>query len=192
MRTRTAKIVVGILTVMLSMAMAQTASAGSAGPELTLSATEVIAGSTVTVGGHQCSRGPIAVLFDGEVVADGLEPVSGTEWTYELTVPADTAPGEYPVTAICGVEASPYEALVLTVSAAPTTTAAPATTEVPPTSATAPTTAAPAGGVAGDGDAREDAELAYTGRDYTPTVILGLTAIVAGVALILMRRRATA
>lgn len=196
MHSTTKKAVVGLATILLGLAMTQTAFAGLP-PELKVDPGEIAAGGAITVTGQGCFGGYATIYIDGEMVADDITPTSLGAWSMVINTDGDLKAGVHTVTATCTSEGEPYtyDGKPFTVTGAqdPTTTTTTSTTEAP-TTTQAP---GPDGDVDGTGDAAPgdgtEAELAYTGQNHMPTILTGLGIIAAGFAvLVISRRRVTA
>lgn len=200
MRRTIPKVLLGFLTVLVSLAMAQTASAGMTPTVMNVSPTSVEAEGTITVNGSNCIGYPVDVYVD-EVLVDTVTTGLTGAWSTDIVLDGDVGPGEHVVDAVCnGIEGPQFSytgvTFVVTGGATTTTTTepAPTTTEAgapTTTEAAAPTTTEDSA-AAGATDEKPEAELAYTGQNHTPQIMVGVMTVAAGLVLLLTRRRLTA
>ncbi len=161
MRTvfRRTKVVASAVALCLAGAVGVSSQAGAGTAELSVDPTTVEAGGVITVSQY-CPLASVDVgvstgwtdpwtepTMPAIVEETGIAPDEGSQWSVQLTIPADAAPGSYTVWAECYDEPGEGRQLgsvELTVTPAPSTTStsvAPSTTGSTTTDATTTTVA---------------------------------------------------
>lgn len=155
-------------------------------------------GTTVEISFRQPPGAPVPTGVTVVVPEDG-------HWSAEVTVPADMTPGEWEVVAgVAECEAVATADITVTPPTTPTTPTEPTTPTAPPadvagattvpaatgvSTAAAPLPAAAVGGTSATNSGAAAAGLAYTGSSVKVPVLIGIGLLVAGILLVLQRRR---
>lgn len=156
---RRTKVVAATLAVCVAGVVGVSSQAGAGTSELSVDPTTVQAGGVITVSQY-CGLSSVDVgvstgwtdpwtepTMPAIVEATGIAPDEGSQWSVELTIPADAEPGSYTVWAECYDEpgqARQFGSVELTVTPAPSTSSssvAPTTTGSTTTEATTTTVA---------------------------------------------------
>lgn len=197
MRKSVSKILTGVAAGLFVLGIAGTASAGEIPRSMDVSPAEVTSGGKLTVSGTGCLSGTVHLSIGDRDMGTTSTGMTGA-WSAEVTIDADIPLGENTMNARCVTDAGGeedayiYSGVSFMVLAASETTTTTTTTTVAPTTAAPSTTATPPTSAPGETKAAEDRKLAFTGSNAAPLAAIGATAVIAGVGLLLLRRRTAA